>query len=60
MTVEITKYYLKKRRCSTSQNMPKKERNIGRTYRSDNEKRKINSIENEVVSQLDYDEMIRV
>jgi len=40
--------------------MSKRERNVGRTYRSDNEKRKINSIENEVTSQLDYDEMIRV
>jgi len=40
--------------------MPKRERNIGRTYRTGNEKRKINSIQSEVGPQLDYDEMIRV
>ena len=37
-----------------------RECNIGRTYCCGYEKRKINSIENEVGKQLDCDEMIRV
>ena len=43
---EITKYCLEKLGCSTLQKHAEKERNLGRTQRSGNEKRKMHSIEN--------------
>ena len=50
--VRITKHSLEKLRCFTLQKKPKWKREIGRTYRGDNEKRMINAVKKSEIKRV--------